>query len=193
MLLLLAGCGTADADTATNAASGATGGERLLMVEDAQARLAFDLILPATVTDGLDLAGVLVENNPEAGATPSVDPARYATLVFLSSTPGERVLVNQTTYPSSVPDAQMNQDQALKFSDRQPDEPLPTPEQGPITIDGHEVLRTKIHVMGDDGPMPVLTYSWDEDGVHVDVSAPVSGDITEEMALSLVRALLAKE
>lgn len=193
MLLLLAGCGTADADTATNAASGATGGERLLMVEDAQARLAFDLILPATVTDGLDLAGVLVENNPEAGATPSVDPARYATLVFLSSTPGERVLVNQTTYPSSVPDAQMNQDQALKFSDRQPDEPLPTPEQGPITIDGHEVLRTKIHVMGDDGPMPVLTYSWDEDGVHVDVSAPVSGDITEEMVLSLVRALLAKE
>ncbi len=192
VLLFLAGCNTADADIATNAASGATSGERFMMVKDAQARLAFELILPASVPVGLSLAGVIVGDNPESGATPSTDPDRFATLVFSTSTPGERVLVNQTTYPSSVPDAQMNQDQALKFSDRQPDEPLPTPEQGPLTIDGHEVLRTKIHVMGDDGPMPVLTYSWDQDGVHVDVSAPVYGDITEEMALSLVTALLAK-
>lgn len=187
--LIIASCGSADADAITPSSSEE---ETLLTVEDAQERLAFNLFLPATVTEGLDLAGVIVGDNPQGDATPSTGSARSATLVFSSSTPGERVLVNQTTYPSSVPDAQMNQDQALKSSDRQPDEPLPPAEQGPITIDGHEVLRTKIHVMSDEGPpMPVLTYSWDEDGVHIDVTAPVSGDITEEMTKALVAALLA--
>jgi len=191
VLLIIASCGSADTDVITPSSSEQ---EELLTVEDAQERLAFDLVLPATVTEGLDLAGVIVGDNPQGDATPSTDSARSATLVFSSSTPGERVLVNQTTYPSSVPDAQMNQDQALKSSDRQPDEPLPPAEQGPITIDGHEVLRTKIHVMSDEGPpMPVLTYSWDEDGVHIDMTAPVSGDITEEMTKTLVAALLANE
>lgn len=188
VLFLIIGCGAADADATTTPSSGE---ETLLTVEDAQARLAFELILPARVPAGLDLAGVIVGDNPESGATPATDPNRFATLVFSTSSPGERVLVGQTTYPSSVPDAQMNQDQALKFSDRQPDEPLPTPEQGPIMIDGHEVLRTKIHVPGDDDePIPIMTYSWDAGDVHIDVSAPLRGDVTEDVVVALVEALL---
>lgn len=59
--LLIASCGSADADAITPSSSEV---ETLLTVEDAQERLAFNLFLPATVTEGLDLAGVIVGDNP---------------------------------------------------------------------------------------------------------------------------------
>ncbi|HEX5164320.1 MAG TPA: hypothetical protein VFV93_02900 [Thermomicrobiales bacterium] len=161
LLVLLFGSGnddSSDSRTGTEASPITGMLDDALTVEEARARLSFDLIVPDAFPDALSIAGVFVaENN------------RSATIWLANdgeTTP--RITVTEILGQVTTPSAENMQRALLESLDQPPATSLPQPSQTTIIVAGRTILQTVIY--GGNGESLYL-YSWSQGEIHLDVDS----------------------
>jgi hypothetical protein len=143
---------------------------RDLTIEQAQAIVPFDVLVPAIMPDGLEEPTISVIESPELATGERND--RYCVEMYVElfgdESPRQSVLFMQMNGSGNAPN-------------------VPDARTTTITINGVEVNRTTgTNASGD----PLLVYWWERDSIHYQLIARTVGDLTPALVEQLLIAIL---